>query len=154
MPFIGGSGSALQVSLSYEAACVIETAPLPGPDQHPALRKHLRLRSGSKSSLQGKESPIPFVFLILCLHIPSSRQTLKEPLCLFWDFCPWTIWFLTLPSEETASQKLSNFGKAGGNLHLGSSKGDTEKTKHRGRMIFRLPGSFSRCNIARFWWMI
>lgn len=32
MPFIGGSGSALQVSFSSEAAWVIETAPLPGPE--------------------------------------------------------------------------------------------------------------------------
>lgn len=30
------------------------------------------------------------------------------------------------------SQKLSNFGKAGGDLHL-ASKGATEKTKDRGR---------------------
>lgn len=32
MPFIGGSGSALQVPFSSEAAWVIETASLPGPE--------------------------------------------------------------------------------------------------------------------------
>lgn len=34
-------------------------------------------------------------------------------LCLFWGFCPWSIWFWTLTGEEIASQRLRNYGKVG-----------------------------------------
>lgn len=82
MPFIGGSHSALQVSLPYEAACVTETTPLPGPDRNPALKKHLRLRS-QKANPPCKVKRAPsHLSSELSVYIFPPLQTLKELLCL------------------------------------------------------------------------